>query len=126
MYMRFVEGADSQDGRWLTGVITVARILRDDGKLQPYQVEIVNQTFDWLNKFIPCPPFQENLKSGKWSRDAVAWFRPEATEAIQRIWDLVTILKDHDVPVRVLRSPNPGLIIYRDDYQVVAETPKRS
>jgi len=125
MYLRFVEGADSQDERWLTGVITAARILRDNGRLEPHQVVAVEATFDWFNAHIPCPPFQEKLKSGKWSHDAVAWFRPDASEAIQRMWDLVAVLKDHGVPVRVLRTASPGLIVYRDDYQVVAETPKR-
>jgi hypothetical protein len=85
MYLRFVEGADNQDGRWLTGVITAARVLRDEGRLDRYQVEIVNSTFEWLNEHIPCPPFQARLKSGEWSHNAVAWFRPEATEATQQL-----------------------------------------
>lgn len=126
MYLRFVKGADSQDGRWLTGVITAARILRDEGRLEPYQNDLVEATYEWLNEHIPCPPFQCNLRSGKWSRDAVAWFLPTATQAIGRMWDLVAVLKDHDVPIRVLRTTTPGMIVYRDEYQVVAETPKRA
>ena len=125
MYLRFVEGADSQDIRWLNGVITADRVLRDQDCLDPHQAVTVEATFEWFNAHIPCPPFQEKLKSGKWSHDAVAWFRPDAGEAIQRMWDLVAVLKDHGVPVRVLRTASPGLIVYRDDYQVVAETPKR-
>ena len=125
MYLRFVQGADSEDTRWLTGVITAARILRDRGNLDPHQVEVVDESFDWFNTHVPCPPFQENLKTGKWTVDAVAWFLPAATEAIQRMWQLVSVLKDHGIPVRVIRTASPGLIVYRDDYQVVAETPKR-
>jgi hypothetical protein len=125
MYLRFVQGADSQDSRWLTGVVTAARILRDEGRLEPFQVNAVDATFAWLNEHLPCPPFQQNLRSGKWSVDAVAWFLPEAHDAISRMWDLVAILKDHGVPVRVLRTTNPGMIVYRDEYQVVAETAKR-
>jgi hypothetical protein len=125
VYLRFVEGTDSQDGRWMTGVITAARVLKDEGRLESYQIEIVEATYDWLNANIPCPPFQRNLTSGKWSEDAVAWFLPEAKEAIHRMGDLVEVLKDHDVPVRVLRTSSPGMIVYRDEYQVVAETPKR-
>jgi len=126
MYLRFVEGTDSQDGRWLTGVITAARVLKDEGRLEPYQVDIVEATYVWLNQHVPCPPFQRNLGSGKWTADAVAWFLPGATEAIQRMWELVAVLKDHDIPVRVLRTASPGMIVYRDEYQIVAETPKRA
>lgn len=114
MYMRFVEGTESQDGRWLTGVITAARLLRDDNRLDPYQVEIVDAAFEWFNNELPCPPFQKNRRSGKWSVDAVAWFLPNAVEAIQRMWDLVAVLRDHDVPVRVLQTAEPGMIVYRD------------
>jgi hypothetical protein len=126
MYLRFVKGADSEDGRWLTGIITAARLLRDEGRLEQYQVDVVNATFDWLNDQIPCPPFERNLESGKWSEDAVAWFRPDAKVPIQRMWNLVEILKDHGIPVRILRTASPGMIVYRDEYQVVAETPLRA
>jgi hypothetical protein len=123
--LRFVSGIDSQDGRWLTGVITEAQLLRDEGKLDPYQVLIVEETFEWFNDHIPCPPFQRNLESGRWSSDAVAWFLPTVTIPIQRMWDLVAILENHGVPVRVMRTEMPGLIVYRDEFQVVAETPRR-
>jgi hypothetical protein len=125
MYLRFVEGTEAADGRWLTGVITAAQLLMKEGRLDQYQIDIVEAAFDWFNEHVPCPPFQRNLDSGKWSEDAVAWFLPEANLAIQRMWDLVAVLQDHQIPVRVLRTNNPGLIVYRDGHQVVAETPKR-
>jgi hypothetical protein len=100
-------------------------MLRDEGRLAPYQIDIVDKTFDWLNDHVPCPPFGANLKSGNWSPGAVAWFLPDAKEPIQRMWDLVAVLKDHGLSARVLRTTSPGLIVYRDEYQVVAETPKR-
>src|SRR5262249_34174933 len=119
MYLRFVKGIESDDGRWLTGVITAARILRDEGRLEPYQAEIVEATYCWFNEHVPCPPFQANLESGKWSKDAVAWFVPGASNAIQRMWDLMAVLKEHDVPVRVLQTDSPGMIVFRDEFQVV-------
>jgi hypothetical protein len=111
--------------RWLTGVITAASVMREKGRLESYQAEIVAATFAWLNDHLPCPPFRRHLASGKWSKDAVAWFLPGAKEAIQYMWGLVAVLKSHDIPVRVLRTANPGLIVYRDEFQIVAETPKR-
>ena len=41
------------------------------------------------------------------------------------MWDLVAILKEHGVPVRIVRTKNPGMSVYRDEFQIVAETPKR-
>src|SRR4051812_578325 len=115
MYLRFVHGTESQDGRWLTGIITASGELLDDGLLDPYQVDIVDATYKWLNEHLPCPPFSRNLESGIWSANAVAWFLPEARKFIERMWDLVAVLEDHGRPVRILRSAKPGKIVYRDD-----------
>jgi len=36
MFVRFVVGTDGENHRWLTGIITEARLLRDRGRLAPY------------------------------------------------------------------------------------------
>ncbi len=123
MFIRFVVAADSDNPWWATGVITEARLLRDEGRLEQYEVDIVNSAFEWLNANLPCPPFKSNLETDSWSSSAVAWFLPGATETISRLWDLIAILKDHGVSVQILRSENPGRIVYQDDFQIVAETP---
>ena len=37
MFVRFVVGTDRENHRWLTGINTEARLLRDRGRLAPYQ-----------------------------------------------------------------------------------------
>lgn len=37
------------------------------------------------------------------------------------MWEIVTLLKECGVPVRLLRSANPGKVVYEDDYQIVVE-----
>ena len=55
----------------------------------------------------------------------MAWFKTESEQFITRMWDLVAILENHDVPVRLLRSPNPGKVVYEDDYQILVEEWRR-
>jgi hypothetical protein len=123
MFVRFVVGADAENAAWLTGVITKARLLRDAGELHDYESERLEETYDWFNEHLPCPPFRRKLRSGEWTRDAVAWFRAEAIEPIRRMWDIVAILREHGIAVRMVTSERPGKIVYKDDFQVVAETP---
>ena len=125
MFIRFVVAADSENPWSTTGVITATRILQDDGKLHDYQSDVVNAAFDWFDHCLPCPPFKERRETGTWSADAVAWFRPNAKEAISRMWDLVAVLKDHGQIVRIFRTNEPGEIVYSDTFQVVAETPRQ-
>lgn len=122
MYVRFVVGPDDENPFWLDGIFTIAARLRKEGELYGYESELLEATFDWFNEHLPCPPFQEKRRSGEWSRDAVSWFRPEAGEPLRRIWDIVALLREHGTPVRMVTSNKPGRIVYRDRYQVVAET----
>jgi hypothetical protein len=74
MYIRFVIGFDGEDHRWLTGIITEARLLRDDGQLEQYQAIWLEETYQWLNEHLPCPPFS----TSGWGREAVSWFNDNA------------------------------------------------
>jgi hypothetical protein len=121
-YVRFVVGKRSEDARWLTGVITTAR-LKSRGLSKPNR-KAVRDTFKWFNDNITCPPFSKNRKKGTWTADAVAWFRTSARQPIARLRPLIRILRTHGCVVRAVYVNNPGKIIYRDKWQVVAETPK--
>jgi hypothetical protein len=117
VFLRFVVGGDGEHHRSLTGVVTEARLLRDKGLLAEHEAELLQSTYDWLNTNLPCPPFSN---SG-WPRDAVAWFKDSARDSIVRMRELAVVLEAHGLLVRMLRSGNPGKVLYEDEYQVVVE-----
>ncbi len=116
-FVRFVVGADGEDHRLLTGIVTEARFLRDEGRLSVDECDRLEDAYRWFNDHVPVPPFE----AGRWPRDVVSWFKGDAEDAISRMWDLVAILRDHGVPTRMLRSQRPGKVLYEDDLQVVVE-----
>ena len=121
MFIRFVVGGDAEHHLSLTGIITEARLLRDKGSLNQDQISLLEEVHIWFNATLPVPPFS----SSSWSRDAVTWFRDDAGEAIKKMWEIASLLKEHGIPVRLLRSANPGKILYQDPYQVVVEEWKK-
>ena len=121
MFVRFVVGGDGESHRVLTGLITEARLLRDSELLAPHEDEQLEAAFAWFNKNLPCPPFT----SSKLSKNAVTWFKDDAGESIRKIRELVVLLETHDKPVRMLRSRNPGKVVYEDPYQAVVEEWKK-
>jgi hypothetical protein len=123
MFVRFVAGTEAENAYWLTGIFTIAKVLQADGRLYRYESEMLEETFKWFNRHLPCPPFGEKLRSGEWAEEAVAWFRDDAGEPLKRMWELVAILEEHGTPVRLVRSERPGKIVYSDRFQIVAETP---
>ena len=117
MFIRFVVGSDNESHKLLTGVIAEARILRDNGVLNRHEAEWLEQTYEWLNENLPCPPFA----SSDWSWEACSWFKDDAGESIEKMWAIVSLLREHGVQVRLLKSRSPGKILYEDKYQVVVE-----
>jgi hypothetical protein len=117
MFIRFVVGLDDESHRSQTGLITEARLLRDAGSLDQLQVSWLEDTYAWFNENLPTPPF----KSSNWPRDAVAWFKDDAGEPIRKMWEIAALLKQHGVPVRMLRSAHPGKLLYEDSFQIVVE-----
>ena len=49
MFIRFVVGGDSEPQWILTGIITEARLLRDKGGLDQYQISWLEEAYAWFN-----------------------------------------------------------------------------
>jgi hypothetical protein len=123
MFLRFVAGTEAENAYWLDGIFTVARGVCDAGELHAYDVAFLEEVFAWFNAYLPCPPFRRMHRAGRWTRDAVSWFLRDAGDPLRRMWDLVALLEEHAVAVRMVQAHNPGPIVYRDRFQIVAETP---
>ena len=123
-FVRFVVGVPQDNAYFMTGVITEARALCNSGNLEAHEVQLFEETLAWLRENLPVPPFISNLRSGIWTDDVVAWFKDDAKEPIRRMWDIVALLREHEVPVLFMQSQSPGQIVYSDEYQIVAETPR--
>ncbi|MCJ8290906.1 MAG: hypothetical protein HRT58_15360 [Crocinitomicaceae bacterium] len=119
-YLRFVVGIDTESASRQDGLFTELIRLKNNNLLLEYQYEILDNTFKYFNDNLPVPPYKrKNL-----SKEAVAWFKDSATDYIKRMWDLVAILEQNDVNVRILKTEKPGMIIYVDEFQVVAKSKK--
>jgi hypothetical protein len=117
VFVRFVVGSDGQHHKELTGIITEARLLRDRGELTTDEDDLLEALYEWFNDHVPVPP----LESRRFPRDAVPWFRDDAGKPVAKMWDIVALLQEHGVDVRLLRSANPGRVVYEDRVQVLVD-----
>ena len=118
MYLRFVFGTNSESAKKQHGLFTELQSLKDENILLDYQHDLVQNTFKYFNDNLPVPPYRrKNI-----SKDGVAWFKDSAVEFVSRMWDLVAILEQNDRNVRVIKTERPGMILYEDDFQVVAKS----
>lgn len=121
-FIRFIVSTDHPSRTRCTGVVASLRILGEEGRLPDYHLDFSKELFERLNDGLPCPPFEES----NWSSDCISWFKD--TEPAQK-WisvfrDLIAILEDADMDVGTLKTEHPGMIVYEDEYQVVAKSSK--
>jgi hypothetical protein len=116
-YIRFVVAHKDEDSHREQGIFqAVARAI---------EWEIVTGTHaDELNTLRSW--FIENLEKptsfgrGKLSL-GICWFKVDASEHINRIWQMTRILEQHGIYIQKIKTEKPGYIVYEDDWQVVAE-----
>jgi hypothetical protein len=65
--VRFVVGSDGEHHRALTGIITEARFLRDDGRLSDEELNRLEETYDWFNDHVPTHRFPPGYGRATWS-----------------------------------------------------------
>jgi hypothetical protein len=123
MYLRFVVANIDEDSERELGVFHAAVNLREEGKLYAYEEEQHDSIRQWFNENLRRPTRFTASKPPFYRKQskAISWFRDSACEHIARVRDLVAILRNHGIPVRMLKADRIGYVVYEDEYQVVAE-----
>lgn len=117
MYIRFTTLQQSEDSHSLVGVFQAAFELRNSGELADHEEVQMNVALSWLKMHLKSPHCLRNSENHR----ALSWCHPRAVKPMQYIWQIVNILKEHGVFVKVHKTNDPGLIIYEDGWQVVAK-----
>ena len=120
MYLRFSTTAQDKDSTRKLGILVAAHEIRDNSNISKEDHDILRNTLIWFNEQLEIPKILKNEEH----RRALSWFKPEAKEAIRRMWGLTEILKQHGIEVEIHKTDDPGIIIYEDDWQVVAKPKK--
>ena len=121
MYLRFVVAEKDEDSGRRQGIFIVAYALRDSGNLLDYEAERITESLTWFKKNLKIPDkFSISVKSNAKPR-AISWYKNTALECISRMYALKAILETNGIFVELIKTDNPGLIVYEDEHQVTAE-----
>ena len=120
MLVRFTILATDTDSGYKCGILVAAHTLRDEGNLTVLEHQVLRETLSWFNEKLFVPTILRQVEH----RRAISWFKPAAEEAIRRMWHLKNLLNLHGYHVEVLRTMEPGTVVYEDDWQVIAKPPK--
>jgi len=119
-FIRFIVTTDHKSRTACTGVVASLRILGEEGVLPDYYLKSSTEIFEEMNRDLPCPPWDEQ----KLNKECVSWFKDTAGGQywISKFREINAILEDAGVEVRTLTTEKPGMIVYEDEFQVVAKS----
>jgi hypothetical protein len=94
--------------------------MKETDQLSDYDRPQADELLLWFETHLPCPPFSRK----DYPRDAVSWFKASASTVISKAREVAVLLEEYDYPVRVLKTEQPGMILYEDEFQVLAKSKK--
>ncbi|AEM88408.1 hypothetical protein Strvi_9118 [Streptomyces violaceusniger Tu 4113] len=119
LYVRFQSTVRNRRGHF-TGVFGLVNGLARDGKLTAEQERFRRANNDWYNAAYPDP---SSVDPGVYDRElhpgAAAWFKSTSQDLIKRVDGYLEILAAHGIACCMMRSSDPGRIVYEDEYQIV-------
>ncbi|MCU7935703.1 MAG: hypothetical protein KZQ99_12615 [Candidatus Thiodiazotropha sp. (ex Dulcina madagascariensis)] len=116
-----LEQIDDRTGKF-AGLFTLAYYLRDEKQLNHHEEEQVQELTKWFTTNLPIPDrFSKNKNNSHKNTHGLSWFKPESKEAINKMWQLKSVIENHGFNIRILKTDRPGYVVYEDEYQIVAE-----
>ncbi|WP_298471297.1 hypothetical protein [uncultured Erythrobacter sp.] len=126
MYLRFTvpkeHGGTVTRAKLAPGPFRIASDLwwSGDQDCDPVLIAL-RRELNWFNDQLPVPKRFDVKAKGRWWDDGICWFHDNAREAIGHMQVMVALIEDCGVPVARLWTRNPGQLLYRDRWQVVAK-----
>ncbi|MEW2636045.1 hypothetical protein AB0903_31495 [Streptomyces sp. NPDC048389] len=118
-YVRFQSPHRNRRGHF-TGVFGLINSLAREGKLTAEQEAFRRSNNSWYNAAYTDPSTVDpTVYDHEINPGAAAWFKPSATHLLERVPGYLQVLTAHGVECQLLRSADPGRVIYEDDVQVV-------
>ena len=114
MYLRFVTTRIDKDSHKPEGVFAASYKLLDSGDLTKDEWQHIREILNWFNANLPTPP--KHFDADR----AIFWFKSSAEESIQKIWELVYVLRHHGHHVEIHKCRALGNVLWEDKFQVAA------
>ena len=119
MFLRFVSAEVDEDSHVSAGLFRAAFKLIREVWLPDYEYNALREPMDWFNEHLQSP-YDFRLEPAGLADQSICWFRSTAKEHLHRAWDMVAILQERDIFMRMIKTEMPGYVLYEDEAQVLA------
>jgi hypothetical protein len=120
-YVRFVCFQTVAGQRTRLGLFQALDEARLSDQAADWALAAIRDLSDWFNAHLDAPTRFSRATWNGGEQQGLSWFKPSAHEHIQKMHELKTALENCGVHVEQLTTDDPGLILFEDAHQVVAE-----
>ena len=117
MFVRFVTALQDPESRSFTGLFVHVYEALESSRLMPHEEELLRERLDWFKMHLKVPA----CLSENGNERAICWFKPEAHRPLDYAWDMIAVLREHGLHIEMIKTKDPGTILYEDGWQVVAK-----
>lgn len=124
MYLRFVIPGKHPHTGVEEGLFRSAYRLRRSGNLLHYEHAELDELLRWFGENLPVPArFNRTKSKGHYRRNSrgISWLKPTAIQCIAHMRALAVIMSWHGYHASMIKTSQPGYIVYEDEHQIVAE-----
>ena len=122
-YVRFQAVTPNERGHF-TGVFGLVNRLGRAGRLSEEQEHFRRVNNAWYDRaYLDPSTVDPSVYDPEVNPTATAWFKPTATHLMDRVGGYLDILAAQGVECRMVRSADPGHVIYEDEVQIVVVAP---
>src|SRR5262245_35069208 len=118
MYMRYTVGRQDERSGSTEGLFTVAYRELSRGEMADYERQWLEDLLAWFKKKLKVPAAVLRPES---NRRAICWFRESSKEVVSKAAELAGFLGERGHFFEMLRTDEPGIIVYEDGHQVAAK-----
>src|SRR5215208_3486897 len=90
LYLRFSAGEMHPDSHRQKGIFHASNTLDEHGRLTHAEWDVLEESRWWFDRNLPVPRLDEGR--------AIFWFRTDASECLERIWEQVAIMREGGIP----------------------------
>lgn len=120
-YIRFVCFQTVGRGRSRLGLFAAIHEAVESEHAESWAVVEARSQSSWFNANLALPKSFSTGGHKGYGQPGLSWFKPFATEHIRRMHTLKIALEACGIHVEVLTTRDPGVIVWQDEHQVVAE-----
>jgi hypothetical protein len=102
-----------------TGIFRAADYVRDFSEIGSAEKENLQKLIEWFDENLPVPEFYDDPTKRSEDRHTYFWFKAGATEFLDRMNALTTILEENGIKVERLTAVEiPGNLVFEDECQI--------